>query len=191
MSGRQRLGVILVVCLVSLLPSIVLANGGQVRISNERVGAYDVTISTSPTPLREGIVDVNALVKDPDTGEFVHDARIWITAEPLDGSSAPSRYEATQAQATLPNYYAVEFELPTKGKWHFTVQVEGGGSVGETAFEADVAGESLIESASWLIWIFAIILGGGALWWLFGARGDDEDLEDDLLTPTDADTPTS
>ncbi|MDI3341347.1 MAG: hypothetical protein QJR03_12530 [Sphaerobacter sp.] len=176
MSDRRLLALAVLACLAALLPGLARANGGQVRIDRQRVGPYDLTVTTSPTPLRVGLVDVSALVQRPGSDAYVLDARVLVTAEPRNGGE-PIIHEATHDQATEPNYYAAEFEIPSAGTWRFTVRVEGPDGQGEAAFEAEVAGEGLFDRAGWVVWVIAGILGAGALWWLFSARGGDE--EDD------------
>lgn len=178
MINRRLVALALLACLAALLPMSTLANGGQVRIDRQRVGPYDLTVTSSPSPLRVGLVDISVLLQRPETDEFVLDARLLVTAEPLDGGETIEQ-PATQDQATEPNYYAAEFEIPSEGTWRFTVLVDGPDGQGQASFEADVAGESIFQRAGWVIWVIAGILGAVVLWWLFAARGDDEDDDED------------
>jgi len=180
MINRRLALLALLACLAALLPGSTLANGGQVRIDRQRVGAYDVTVTSSPSPLRVGLVDISVLLQRPETDEPVLDARLLVMAEPLDGGD-PIEHPATQDQATEPNYYAAEFEIPSEGTWRFTVLVDGPEGQGQASFEAAVAGESIVQRAGWVIWVVAGILGAVVLWWLFAARGDDDEEEDKAL----------
>src|SRR5262245_4227648 len=74
------------------------ADGGAVRL-RERVGAYQLTVFTSPTPLRAGPVDVSVLVQDAATEEYVPDARVIVRLT-AGGTGEVLEYPATTETAT-------------------------------------------------------------------------------------------
>ncbi|HEV3259998.1 MAG TPA: hypothetical protein VG013_24230, partial [Gemmataceae bacterium] len=54
------------VSLLSLLPSMAMADGGAIRLSEQK-GDYQITVFTAPTPLRAGPVDVSVLIQNAAT----------------------------------------------------------------------------------------------------------------------------
>ena len=114
-----------------------LANGGTVRISNERTGPYDVTVFTDPSPLQAGPVDVSVMVLRAGTDVIVGEASILITPEPLDGQPGPGTYPATREAATNKLLYATKFSLPSPGRWRFVVAITSEDGVATTSFDAD------------------------------------------------------
>ena len=125
MTGNSRALVrrMLVCCFLFFPATRLRADGGAVRL-REQAGAYQVTVFTSPTPLRAGPVDVSVLVQAAATGECVPEARVTVrltargTGETLD-------YPATAEAATNKLLRAVAFELPEPGWWDAEVAVEG------------------------------------------------------------------
>lgn len=97
------------------------ADGGQVRVM-ERHGDYQLTVFTSPNPLRAGPVDVSVLVQDANTGQTITDATITIELAPRDKSLPPIRAAATTEAATNKLLRAALVELPAPGRWDVRVE---------------------------------------------------------------------
>ena len=91
---------------------------------HEQAGAYQVTVFTSPTPLRAGSVDVSVLVQDAATEECVPDARVTLRLM-ARGTGRVLEYPATTEAATNKLLRAAEFQLPEPGSWDVAVAVEG------------------------------------------------------------------
>jgi hypothetical protein len=104
--------------------SVALADGGVPRLS-ERAGSYRVSVFTSPTPVRAGLVDVSVLVQDADTGALVPDVHVTVRAAPRGRPETVISNSATAEAATNKLYRAAEFEIPEAGWWDFEVAVEG------------------------------------------------------------------
>jgi hypothetical protein len=103
--------------------SFLLADGGAVRL-RQRAGGYQVTVFTSPTPVRAGPVDVSVLVQDAATGECLPEARVAVRlTAPQVGHVL--EYPATAEAATNKLFRAAEFRLPEPGRWDVAVAVEG------------------------------------------------------------------
>ena len=64
------------------------ADGGTIRLSESR-DDLQITVFTSPTPVREGEVDVSVLVQGKNSPLI--EQEIEIVAQPRDGSSSPIR----------------------------------------------------------------------------------------------------
>jgi len=103
--------------------SFLKADGGAVRL-RERAGGYQITVFTSPTPLRVGAVDVSVFVQDPATGEGIPEARVTVSLR-APGSGRILEYPATTEAATNKLLRAAEFQLPAPGWWDVDVAVEG------------------------------------------------------------------
>jgi hypothetical protein len=98
------------------------ADGGLLRLSAKK-GGYQISVFTSPTPLRAGPVDISVLVQDSLTGEPMPGAQVALYMA-RRGQRARV-YRATQEAATNKLFRAVQFELPAPGHWEMEVQVEG------------------------------------------------------------------
>src|SRR5262249_10593681 len=103
--------------------SFVGADGGAMRL-REQAGAYQVTVFTSPTPFRAGLVDVSVLVLDTATGECLPEARVTVRLT-ARGTGEVLEYPASAAAATNKLFHAAVFQLPEPGWWEVKVAVEG------------------------------------------------------------------
>jgi hypothetical protein len=119
------------------------ADGDTVRLS-ERQGDYQITVFTSPTPLRAGPVDVSILVQDALSRQPVPHARVTVRAVPRGRADAAIIHDATAEMATNKLLRAAVFELPEPGWWEVEVTVEGAGGSARVQFEVEAA-----EAAPW------------------------------------------
>ena len=103
--------------------SALRADSGAVRL-RERVGPYEITVFTSPTPFRQGPVDVSVLVQDGATGERVPEAQVTVYVR-APGTGPILEYRATTEAATNKLFRAAEFQLPESGWWNVAVVVDG------------------------------------------------------------------
>lgn len=124
-----------------------LANGGIIQLARQPAGPYEVTVQTSPSPIRVGTVDVSVLVQRAGSDDLVQDARVTVTAKPVGQPSTSSPYEATHEQATNKLFYAANVELATEGRWRIGVDVRhptlGAGTV---SFEVDATPATLLDA---------------------------------------------
>jgi hypothetical protein len=130
----------------------VRADGGAVRL-RERVGGYQTTVFTSPTPLRAGPVDVSVLVLDGATEEYVPDARVTVRLT-ARGTGRVLEYAATAEAATNKLLRAAEFRLPEPGWWDVAVAVEGphGPALVRFEIQADEPPPRWLEMWPWFAW---------------------------------------
>ncbi len=119
-----------------LFAGAAFGDGGLVRVS-EPAGPFQVTVFSSPTPLRAGPVDVSVFVQDGD-GAAVLDAAVDLRLQHADGA-APIAVAATRAQATNKLLYAALFDLPAPGTWRVAVAVRAPAGSGSVSFTAAVA----------------------------------------------------
>ena len=104
-----------------------------------------MTVYTDPTPIMTGVVDVSALVEQPNSTDLVEDASVSVVAQPTDGSLPARTFAATHEQATNKLFYAANVQLPAAGRWQFTIHVEGAAGQGEVSFGADVTESGLLN----------------------------------------------
>ena len=141
-----------------------LADGGQVRVM-ERRGNYQLTVFTSPNPLRAGPVDVSVLVQDAKTGLPIPDVTVAVELKSPDKSLPPIRAAATTDAATNKLLHAALVELPAPGRWD--VRVECTTARDRTPIEVSFAMDAAPPLPRWLsVWpwfswpIVAVLLFG-------------------------------
>src|SRR6185503_19452201 len=96
---RSTLFLVLLSSLILHPSSLVFADGGTVRLSR-REGNYNITVLTSPTPLRAGPLDVSVLVQRAETNELVTDGQVTINATPQAHPGHAVSHLATTLEAT-------------------------------------------------------------------------------------------
>jgi hypothetical protein len=124
--------------LVFSTPAVAHADGGAIRLS-EHKGGYQVTVFTSPTPLRAGLVDVSVFVQDAVTGQPVPEARVAVSVAPRGRPGEAVTYRATAEAATNKLYRAAVFDLPEPGWWEMEVSVETDHDTIRVHFEVEAA----------------------------------------------------
>jgi hypothetical protein len=132
--------------------SFATADGGAVRL-REKTGGYQLTVFTSPTPLRAGPVDVSVLVQDAATEEYVPDARVTVRLT-ARGTGQVLEYPATGEAATNKLLRAAEFQLPELGWWDAVVAVEGphGPALVRFEIQADEPLPRWLDLWPWFAW---------------------------------------
>jgi hypothetical protein len=97
------------------------ADGGKLRVMQTE-GDYQVTVFTSPNPLRAGPIDLSVLVQEVRTGRAVAEAAVVVRLTRPDDSYPHIIAEATAAAATNKLLQAALVELPVPGSWDVCVQ---------------------------------------------------------------------
>jgi hypothetical protein len=125
----------------------VCADGGQVR-AVERQGNTQITVFTSPTPMRAGWADISVAIQNSATGEVREDVQVNVELKHRDLTVPFIRTAATTQAATNKLLRAALVELPEQGTWDVTVYVLAGSASKhvETHFTMDVA-------APWPTWM--------------------------------------
>jgi hypothetical protein len=134
-----------------LFPSLAAADGGALRLSEQKDG-YRTAVFTTPTPLRAGPVDFSVLVQDAATGEAEPGIEVSIKVQRPDNRGTALVQRATTQAATNKLYYAATFNLPEAG-W-YSVEVSIVGPLGETQvrFNVEAAG-ALPPGLAMLPWV--------------------------------------
>ena len=131
------------------------ADGGQVQ-SVQQQGHYQMTVFTSPVPLRAGFVDISVALQDSNTGDIVRDSQIEIRLCPPLQSVATIHAVATRESATNKLLKAAILELSSAGIWKVAVSAETKDMNApiETKFSMEVAPPSpaWISVWPWFAW---------------------------------------
>ncbi|MFT3882163.1 MAG: hypothetical protein QM703_21240 [Gemmatales bacterium] len=147
----------LVMLVVLFGTSAIHADGGTVRL-RERAGLYQVTVFTSPTPLRAGAVDFSVLLQNAGTGESVTNAKVMVRLTERSSRRVLEQW-ATSGAATNKLYQAASFILPEPGWWDVEVLIDG--LKVHFAVQADQALPRWQELWYWYCWpVLAVVLFG-------------------------------
>ena len=173
---RRLPGPLALPVLILALAAPALANGGTARIVRAPVGAWLVTVYSSPTPLRTGEVDISVLVQD--SADTILDVPVMVRAVALDTVAPPIGTGATRAQATNKLFKAAKFDVQIPGRWRFRVRVGArAGDGGAVSFEADVARSTILDRPfllATLVLLPLLLLG-----WMLLGRGEASGAEGD------------
>jgi hypothetical protein len=132
--------------------SFVKADGGAMRL-RERAGNYQITVFTSPTPLRVGPVDISVLAQDATSGNWVPDMRVTVRLM-ARGTHQTLEYQATTEAATNKLLQSAVFQLPEAGLWDVEAALDGPRGHASVFFEVDAAEPPprWLEMWPWFTW---------------------------------------
>lgn len=154
--ARRPLFLLLPLLGLLLLPGLVWANGGTLRLNNVSMGAYLVSAFTDPTPVQVDSLDVSVLAVFRNSGEVVPDLSVTVRTRHLDGSAPGDVRAATREQADDPRYYATKFGLGAEGAWEITVTVVGPEGEGEASFEVRARDRGVFGNP-WFLSLMALL----------------------------------
>jgi hypothetical protein len=115
-----------------------MADGGAIRMA-QRKGNYQITVFTTPTPLRAGPVDISVLVQEADTLTPVAEAQVDIKATQRGEHGATISHPATSEAATNKLFRAASFELPAAGTWELEISINGPLGTTQAGVDLEVA----------------------------------------------------
>jgi hypothetical protein len=113
-------------------------DGGALRLS-QRQDAYWISVFTSPTPFRAGLVDVSVLVQDAATGVPLPMTQVTVRLARFGQPQEAVSYPATMDAATNKLMQAAVFELSEAGRWEFEVVVAGDAGSVHVRFDLEAA----------------------------------------------------
>ena len=113
-------------------------DGGTVRLSRAE-GNYQITVFTSPTPFRAGLVDISVLVQGAITGKVIPEASVTIDLTLRDRPGESMSHPATDKAATNKLLKAAIFDLPEPGWWDVKASIQGGQGTAQVRFELEAA----------------------------------------------------
>jgi hypothetical protein len=116
-----------IISLLLFVTALALADGGKVQFQR-KAGAFNITLFSSPSPVRVGRTDFSVMVqntasRDPlspilDAGVLLH--FVQRGGNSIAEVSAPARRE----QATNKLLYAAPVDLNSSGKWRVEISVQ-------------------------------------------------------------------
>ncbi len=136
---------------VVALPLVARADGGRLQMSKQ-VGSWQVSVFTTPTPIRVGIVDISVLVQDTATLSPVADASVTFKASPPDGHGHAIVARASHAAATNQLLQAANLHLPHAGAWNIKLTIQSGQQRAELQVPIKVASALPSWQAMWPWW---------------------------------------
>jgi hypothetical protein len=136
-----------------LCPATTCADGGTMRFSKECDG-YRITLFTSPTSLRAGVVDFSVLVQSAHSEMPLLDLPVTIHVYPQNDPLRRSGGRATTDAATNKLFQAIQLELAQPGWWHVEVVLDSprGPIRVETDVEVGPPLPSWIDLGMWISW---------------------------------------
>ncbi len=107
-------------------------------MTGKRVGAYDVTVRTSPKQPRTGHLHIEAQLIDPRTLAYVDDAKVSAAARL--GEAAASQAGPVASRYRKP-WHEMNLLLDRSGAWDVALTIEGPRARGSASFRVDVLRE--------------------------------------------------
>ncbi len=154
MIGRSNVIVITAACLLlAATASLARGDGGTLRFS-ERRGDRQISVFTSPTPLRAGPVDVSVLVQAADSGATPSEEPITVHAWPIQHAQARTSAPATTEAATNKLLRAAQLEFSEPGTWRIEVTMPGSTNGPPIGFDVEVAEPppAWLDLGLWIGW---------------------------------------
>ncbi len=164
---RQLIALITV--LVLQCPALLLADGGTLRTSGH-YGDFQVSVFTSPSVLRCGVIDISVLVQDAVSGKVRTDVPLTVILSRPDSESGRGivlEQPATTALATNKLFRAAQFTVPQAGQWQASVALADSPTYQTQAkpsdllkFELEIATPppAWLSLAPWIGWPFGVVL---------------------------------
>ncbi len=146
------------------------ANGGTIQMASQPAGPYQLTVLTSPSPIRVGVVDVSVLVQKAGSDDLVQDATVLVAADPIGHEGRGGTFQATHELATNKLFYAANVDLPTEGYWQIGVRVMREGAEGSVSFQVEASPASLLDNPLLLVALLATPLLLASAWWILARR---------------------
>jgi hypothetical protein len=157
----RPLSIILVVwsLLVGPCCAVASADGGRVVLV-ERMADYQISVFTSPEPLRAGPVDISVLLQDSATGRPITGAQVNASLTPSGGRGRPIFAVATTDGATNKLLYAALVELPDPGSWDVEITCLADHGPAEVRFTIDADQQSTrwLNVWPWFTWPAGVVL---------------------------------
>lgn len=128
---------------------MLLADGGTVQF-HQQVGPFDLTLFSSPTPLRAGRADLSVMLQRASDKSSIQNANVTVH---LKRSTADNVVEvvvpATHAKATNKLLYAAELTIPSPGEWQVQVEINAAGTTATATGQIDVAPQQAPAATYW------------------------------------------
>jgi hypothetical protein len=158
-AGPFRLSGYVGLAIVVLSPTTAGADGGALWLSRECAG-YRISLFTSPTPLRAGLVDFSVLLQSTDRNVPLPDVPVTVHVYPEGEPQRRRGGPATTQAATNKLFRAIPLELPEPGRWHVEIAVHDPNRPAKVNASLDVgaASSSALELSIWIGWPLGVVL---------------------------------
>ena len=108
----------------------------ELRITGKRVGAYDVTVRTSPKQPRTGHLHIEAQLIDPRTLAYVDDAKVSALARLGEGAV---NHAGPVASRYRKPWHEIDLVLDRSGAWDVRLVIDGPRAQGKVSFRVNVS----------------------------------------------------
>jgi hypothetical protein len=163
---RQLIALITV--LVLQCPAMLFADGGTLRASGH-YGNFQISVFTSPSLPRCGIIDISVLTQEALSGKVHTDVPATIKLTKVNaGNNIPIELEQITATSAATNklFRAAQFNVPEPGQWRLTVAINDPSNQTTThntqplQFEIAVSPPppAWLTLAPWIGWPFGVLL---------------------------------
>jgi hypothetical protein len=118
--------------LLFVFAAIVHAHTGTVQFQKS-AGNFVITLFTTPSPPRAGLVEFGVMVQNQEDGQLLLDRTVMITLSKEGGPMLTAQATSEQAQNRL--LYVARLNLPDEGRWNLEITVtreEDSASIAET-----------------------------------------------------------
>lgn len=107
----------------------------ELRMAGKRVGAYDLTVRTSPKQPRTGHLHIEAQLLDPQTLAYVDHAKVSALARL--GGGAVNQAGPVASRYRKP-WHEMDLVLNKSGAWDVEIVIDDPRAQGKASFRVDV-----------------------------------------------------
>ncbi len=108
----------------------------ELRMVGKRVGAYDLTVRTSPKRPRTGQLHIEAQLIDPQTLAYVEHVKVSALARLGEGAV---RQAGPVASRYRKSWHQMDLVLDSSGAWDVQLVIDGPRAQGNVSFRVDVS----------------------------------------------------
>ena len=108
----------------------------ELRMAGKRVGAYDLTVRTSPKQPRTGQLHIEAQLIDPQTLAYVDHAKVSALAR--HGEGAVNQAGPVASRYRKP-WHEMDLILNKSGAWEVQLLIDDPRAQGKASFRVDIS----------------------------------------------------
>lgn len=108
----------------------------ELRMTGKRVGAYDVTVRTSPKQPRTGQLHIEAQLIDPQTLTYVEHVKVSALARLGEGAVNQAGPVASRYRRS---WHEMDLVLNKSGAWEVQIVIDDPRAKGKVSFRVDVS----------------------------------------------------
>lgn len=115
-------------------------------------GPYEITVFTSPSPIRPGTVDVSVAVYRAGSTDLLQDVTVLVTTEPPIRAGREGSYPAVRSLESNTLLYGADVTVSSPGLWRFTVRASGPLGEGAVSFRDTAVVPGFLVGPLWM-WV--------------------------------------